>query len=326
MQIILDTRGLQVSVRNGCFLFTTDSESRIVHPDRIDSILVCSPCRVSSPALILAVTFQIPFVICDSCGRPVVRTWSPKLINTSKLRRLQYQFSYKRDSIEWVENLIRYKIEGQKSNLLFVVKYNTSLKNEVSKALNAVDNILSRLNMANDVSLIEYKKKILFAEAFAASFYWKLLGLALPLRFQFSNRVKKNPQDVFNNCINYLYGMLQNQIETAVLSFGLDPALGIMHRDGYKMPSLVFDLMEPFRPIIDRFLFSIFTDGLMGLDILEEKRSKIVISKSGRKNLIILFNKKLDTRCYFRGTGASLRNHILTETKLLVSKIKEQDK
>lgn len=324
MQIILDTRGLQVSVRNGCFLFATDSESRIVHPERISSILVCSPCRISSPALILAVTFQIPFVICDNCGKPLVRTWSPRLINTSKLRRAQYQFTSRRDSIEWSENVIRYKIEGQKSNLLFAVKRKPSIKAEVFKALIAIDNVLSRLDNINDCSLIDYKKKLLFVEAFTASFYWQLFGLALPSTFQFTNRVKKNPQDVFNNSVNYLYGMLQNQIESAVLSLGLDPAIGIMHRDGYKMPSLIFDLMEPFRPIIDRFLFIIISEGLLGLDILEENRGKITISKSGRKKLIELFGKKLETRCTFRGTDASLKNHILTEVKFLVTRIKEQ--
>jgi len=54
MQIVLDTRGMQMSVRNNCFLFETEADSRIVHPSRIGSILITAACRISSPALILA--------------------------------------------------------------------------------------------------------------------------------------------------------------------------------------------------------------------------------------------------------------------------------
>jgi len=325
MQIVLDTRGMQMSVRNGCFLFATETESHMVHPERISSILITSPCRISSPALILAATSQIPVIMCDNCGRPLVRTWSPRLINTSKLRRAQYRFSLERDSAYWAEHVMRLKIEGQKANLLFAANRKPIIETEVRKAINAIDHILQRSTEKNDNTISEYKKQILFTEAFAASQYWQLLGLALPFPFRFTSRIKKDPQDVFNASINYLYGMLRNKVETAVLCIGLDPALGIMHRDGYKMPSLVFDIMEPFRPIMDRLLFTSILNGEIGYDVLQENNGKMTITKEWRKQLIKLFVKKLATRCTYRGIGTSLNNHILTEVKLLATKIKENE-
>jgi CRISPR-associated protein Cas1 len=326
MQVVLDTRGMQMSVRNGCFLFASEAESHIVHPERINSILITSPCRISSSALILASTTQIPVIICDNCGTPLVRTWSPRLINTSKLRRGQYSFGFTNESVEWANNLMQLKIEGQKTNLTFIANRKPVIEKNAVKAINAINNILVRTATKNEKGLADQKKQILFKEAFAASQYWQLIGLVLPIPFHFTNRIKRNPPDAFNACVNYLYGMLRNQVETAVLSIGLDPALGIIHRDGYKMPSLVFDMMEPFRPIIDRLLLNSILCGEMKNNIIQENEGKILITKEGRKKLINMFVKKLNSNCTYRGIRTSLNNHILSEAKLLATKIKESER
>lgn len=273
----------------------------------------------------MASTAQIPVIICDNCGRPLVRTWSSRFINTSKLRRGQYRFATEHISLEWINKIMISKIEGQKSNLIFMASRKQTIENEVVKAINAIDGLLLRIVDKKDKSIAEYKKQILFNEAFAASQYWQIIGLTLPVPFCFSNRIKKNPPDAFNASINYLYGMLRNQVETAVLSIGLDPALGILHRDGYKMPSLVFDMMEPFRPIIDRTLLISILKGEIKSISYQENDGIITITKEGRKQLINMFVNKLNSRCVYNGISTSLKNHILSEVKLFSTKIKERE-
>ena len=323
MQIVLDTRGLQMSVRNGCFIFETGAESRIIHPGRVSSILITSACRISSPAIVLAASCQIPIIICDSCGRPMARTWSPMFINTSGLRRSQHLFAGTKGAFDWAVNIVNLKIAGQTSNLKFLANRKPSKCYEVNKALFAIEGVVDNLAQKTTGNFASDKKQLLFIEAFAASYYWQLLGKELPPPFTFSSRVKKQPPDGFNACINYLYGMLRNQVETAILSIGLDPALGIMHRDGYKMPSLVFDLMEPFRPIIDRILLLAILSGSISENAFEMKDSTVLITKSGRKQLVELFTKKLHSRLLYRGVTTTLANHILSEVKVLSNTIKK---
>ena len=325
MQIVLDTRGMQMSVRNNCFLFETEADSRIVHPSRIGSILITAACRISSPALILAAVNQIPVIMCDFAGRPQVRTWSPRFINTSKLRRDQYRFATTPQSADWANMITRLKIEGQKDNLRYIANRKPALQTGTEKAICSIDLMIEDIQQKTSNSIGERKKQILFMEAYAASQYWQLFGKVLPAPFTFSNRIKKQPPDGFNACINYLYGMLRNQVETAVLSFGLDPAIGIMHRDGYKMPSLVFDLMEPFRPVIDRLLITSVIQGEFGDDAFQINDESLLITKAGRKQIIGLFVKKLNTRTTYRGTTTNLKNHLLTEAKLLVNTIKTNE-
>lgn len=55
-----------------------------------------------------------------------------------------------------------------------------------------------------------------------------------------------------NAMLNYAYGILENQVRMQVVATGLDPTIGILHGNARKQHGLVFDLMEPLRPIVDR--------------------------------------------------------------------------
>jgi len=117
MQIVLDTRGLQMSVRNACFLIAGENHSGLIHPSRISSILVTAPCRISSPALLLAAENQIPVVICNNAGNPLARLWSSRFLNTSGLRRRQYSFTSQPQGLIWAEEILSMKINAQINNL-----------------------------------------------------------------------------------------------------------------------------------------------------------------------------------------------------------------
>lgn len=324
MQIVLDTRGLYMSVRNGCFIFETGTESRMVHPRRVSSILVVAVCRISSPALILAATNQIPVVVCDPCGRPAARIWSPMFTNTSALRRAQHGFAASQHSLNWANELISLKIKGQTDNLKYLANRKPSLRAEIERSVEAVYELSNRYALQEASDITSGKKQLLYVEAYAAAQYWQIMGKAMPEPFKFSTRTKRTPTDGFNACINYLYGMLRNQVESSVLSIGLDPALGIMHRDGFKMPSLVFDLMEPFRPLMDRLLFVAMMHGEMIDEYFEHKADRFLIAKAGRKKLIEMFIAKLHSRTLHRNSNTTLNNHILTEAKLLANIIRKE--
>lgn len=323
MQIVLDTRGLLFSVRNKCFLIETENISRLIHPSKISSIVVTMPCRISSPALLLAAQSEIPVIFCNPAGFPEARVWSSRFINISSLRRKQYKFVSTKQATKWAYRIIKLKIDAQLSNLIFIADRKPSLNEEVDKAKGEINLQLAKITTAYMNEKPCTKINILFAEAFAASRYWTLIGQKLPPPFTFTNRVKRYAGDPFNICINYLYGVLRNQTETAVLSMGLDPALGIMHRDGYKMPSLVFDLMEPFRPITDRLLLNAVLSNSFSENIIETDKTTLKISKQGRKQLISIFNDALHSQIKYCNKVSSLKNHILNEAKLLSDEIKK---
>ena len=82
-------------------------------------------------------------------------------------------------------------------------------------------------------------------EAQAARHYWKVwLGKEKFLR------QRKGPSP--NNLLNYGYMALRAATARAICGAGLHPSFGIQHSNRFNAFCLADDLMEPFRPIIDR--------------------------------------------------------------------------
>jgi CRISPR-associated protein Cas1 len=62
-----------------------------------------------------------------------------------------------------------------------------------------------------------------------------------------------------NAILNYVYAVLENQVRAQILSAGVDPTISYMHSGGNSRPSLVFDLMEPVRPVMDQKILEFIT-------------------------------------------------------------------
>ncbi|MBU1429982.1 CRISPR-associated endonuclease Cas1 [Myxococcota bacterium] len=92
-------------------------------------------------------------------------------------------------------------------------------------------------------------------EGYGASLYFRGLSAAIlnPL-FTFKGRNRRPPKDPINACLSFGYTLLATRVESAVRRAGLDPYLGVLHAPIRGNPALVLDLMEPFRPHIDRLV------------------------------------------------------------------------
>jgi CRISPR-associated protein Cas1 len=55
-----------------------------------------------------------------------------------------------------------------------------------------------------------------------------------------------------NGMLNYAYAVLESQVRIATISQGLDVMIGYLHTSRPGRVALVYDLMEPLRPYVDR--------------------------------------------------------------------------
>ena len=67
-----------------------------------------------------------------------------------------------------------------------------------------------------------------------------------------SPRLAVNPP---NSALNFLYAILESEARLAAAELGLDPGLGVLHKDTPNRDSLACDLMEPVRPLVDAYVF-----------------------------------------------------------------------
>jgi CRISPR-associated endonuclease Cas1 len=83
--------------------------------------------------------------------------------------------------------------------------------------------------------------------------HWRTFG-ARTSPLTASPRSAANPA---NALLNYLYALLESEATIAARVVGLDPGLGVLHADQLNRDSLSADLMEPVRPLVDRYLLEL---------------------------------------------------------------------
>jgi CRISPR-associated protein Cas1 len=78
---------------------------------------------------------------------------------------------------------------------------------------------------------------------------------------------QNNASDPVNLALNYGYGFLEGEVRKAINSVGLEPSVGFLHdsSDYQTKQSLVYDLQEPFRWLIDISVIEAFESGTLEL-------------------------------------------------------------
>ena len=67
-------------------------------------------------------------------------------------------------------------------------------------------------------------------------------------------RVHRNAQNPVNGMLNYAYAVLSSFLHRSIIAHGLNPVLGIHHKYRFRSNPLVYDLLEPLRPLADLIL------------------------------------------------------------------------
>lgn len=229
--------------------------ARVGH--RLDRVVVIgSSGHISFEALRWLADQDISFVMLERNGK-VLATTGPVSPSDVRLRRAQATATQSGIALPIARELIDKKLHGQ-AHLLrtYFPKF----------ASDGIERALTRLAKAKS------NEEILLCEAQGAQQYWAAWH-ELPVNFPLSDlprvpdhwrrfgsrmspltsspRVAVNPP---NAALNYLYAVLEAEARLALASLGLDPGIGMLHKDLRSRDSLACDVMEPVRPQVDAFL------------------------------------------------------------------------
>ena len=157
------------------------------------------------------------------------------------------------------------------------IKQYEALKNEkgliianalIASKLKSCNQVLSllrerqlELKPPNITDLQRQRMRFLGFESGASKGYFSGLRKHFPKWMKFKDR-RKNAYDVGNNTLSFGYFWLEGEVLMHVLNCGLDPALGVIHTpDTDRKHSLVYDLVEPYRSLIDIVTVRYFNNG-----------------------------------------------------------------
>jgi len=312
MQLVLDTNGLIVKKRNESFWIYRKKEKRLISPRRISSIAVTADCLISAAAIRLAAKHEIPIYFFNGQGKAEARLWSANFKGLANIRRAQVLFAREKEATEWVISLFEMKTSHQIACLKFILRKKRNSKDGqmLRSKIREIESAPSQFQQLSNTLIEKSRNDLMGMEGALAKSYLKEISKHLPTDWQFPKRSRRPGRDPFNAALNYLYGMLYNQVGSAVLAAGLDPQLGFLHTDGYQRPSLVFDMIEPFRPWVDVLLVElIFEKKILTSDFAVGEEG-VRILPMGRRKLISAFNDRMEKRRRFLRRELSQKNHV----------------
>ncbi|MDR0893439.1 MAG: type II CRISPR-associated endonuclease Cas1 [Mediterranea sp.] len=91
-------------------------------------------------------------------------------------------------------------------------------------------------------------------EARAAAYYWKNL-------FSIAGFTRDRDGIPPNNLLNYGYAILRAVVARGLVISGMLPTLGIHHHNRYNAYCLADDIMEPYRPYVDKLVYGMVQSG-----------------------------------------------------------------
>lgn len=208
---------------------------------KILMLFIVGHSTITTPLIDKCKKFNVAIVVVNLNLRPVFY-WSNAAEANYLLR--QKQFSLNKNDISIAKILVKNKIENQLTLL-----QKTRKKDELTQyAKITCKEIINKIDMQTDYNTLMGLEGIASKNFFAAY-------------YQNNNWVARRPRvksDVINATLDIGYTILFNYIECFVRMFGFDIYVGVYHRLWFKRKSLICDLMEPFRCIIDNTVRTAF--------------------------------------------------------------------
>ncbi len=326
MELILNTFGVTLNRDNECFVITTADGRQRIPPDGIKSIQVSRGAQVTSDAVMLAVEREIEILFVDRSGNPVARVWSPKYGSISTIRKGQLNFTFTHDALVWIKEVIMQKMENQQALMLLFQTDNEEQKAVVTKNIARIEDYRNKVMRLDGEVVNDVAPTLRGWEGQASRIYFSTINSFLPEEYRFEQRTQHPALDVTNAFLNYGYGLLYGKIEGALIKAGIDPYIGILHRDDYNRPVLVYDVIERYRVWVDYVVYTLIAQNVITDEYYSVREDgSYWLEALGRRVLIQSINDYLDDTITQNGMIRSRNSHLSLYVQQLAQKFKTYD-
>ncbi len=318
MELVLNTFGTSLIKENNNLVVVHKDGKQIIPLDKLKTILISKGAKLSSDAALLAIENEVEILFVDDIGKPQGRLWSIKYGSVSTIRRKQLDFTLSPHALKWIKEILSQKFDNQVALLLSLAPMEWEHQNKLDKAITKINDYKTKIKGIGADVISQAAPTLRGWEGAASRTYFSVINLMMPDEYKFEGRTQHPASDVFNCLLNYGYGILYGKVEGALIKAGLDPYVGVMHREDYNRPVLVFDVIEKFRVWIDYVVVKLLQQQVINEDCYSVKNDgSYWLESLGKRILIQSVNDYLDEVIKLDGVNRSRANHIdLFATKL----------
>ena len=229
------------------------------------------------------------------------------------VRRLG-QFDTYRDPearARWSRRLIEAKTKAQLRLLRQALERRPDKRRQLTRAIKQLEPLLGRvLDDAQPPDIAS----LLGIEGAAAAAYFAGFRALFPLSLQFEGRNRRPPRDPVNACLSLGYTLVHFEAVIACHAVGLDPLLGLYHEPAFGRESLAADVIEPLRPHVDEWVWTLFRDRTLTAKGFREDNGAVLLGKTARQHFYTGFHP----------LGAALRRLLRRQMRTVAREFEER--
>jgi CRISPR-associated protein Cas1 len=294
-KIILDSLGSYLGMEKGAFT-VKDKEGNIqrfpLFEKEIGEVILKSGNSVSTGALASLGFWDIDVLIMTQRGRPVAMLKALDDDSHVKTRVSQYEALKNRKGLEIAKKLVLAKIQGQ----------NQVLRKYGLRQLDFA--MIERVKNLELESLSRLRRKLSTYEGHCSNAYFQQIFSLFPESLRPEHRRTFKAYDGLNNLFNLGYELLSWKVHKALVNAKLEPFLGFLHSEQFDKPSLVCDLMELYRFLVDDFLVQGYS-GLVKKDFVT-KYEVLTRKKIGKREYL----NDVDSKVLMRELNRFFESHV----------------
>lgn len=224
---VVITKQSKLNYKNKFFVVKQDDDEKYIHLSEIDTIIVDSISSSISTYLLKELSDnKINIIFCDEKHNPFAELSSYYGSHNSS-KKINFQFSWKKEIKDklW-QSIVKNKIINQ------ALMLNKIKSDKYDILLSYIDDVL----VADKTNREGHAAKVYFNALFGKDFV-------------------RNYSDNINAALNYGYAILLSTINKEIIANGYLTQIGIHHKNEFNEFNLTCDLMEPFRVLIDNFVY-----------------------------------------------------------------------
>ena len=245
-KIFLDESGSFLGRGEGCLIVRDrkgDVEKYALFENEIGEVQIKAGNYVSSGALATCAFWRIDVLILTHRGNPIAVLKSLDDDSHVETRIAQYEAHKSNKGVAIAKQIVLGKIEGQN----YILRKYGFRQHDLMRIKEIVNGVKS-----DDLRVL--RNKLNTIEGHATEKYFSQIFQLLPMALSIEKRRTFKAYDGINNTFNLAYTVLKWKTYRAIIKAKLEPYLGFLHSEQIGKPSLVCDLMELYRYLIDDFI------------------------------------------------------------------------
>lgn len=222
--------------------------------NQLNSVFIFGNIQLSTQILSLLASEGIPVYYFNFQGQ-LKGIFSGDFYKNIDLKYQQYQL-YQDDNfkLDMAKNILIKKITNQ---INFIKKPRRKERLNFKNFKKAAEESIAKIKNASK------DEELLGLEGALTNKYYKTISELFTGEVKFNKRSKNPPEDEANALLSFGYTILYSTLSNLSKAYGLDPYLGFYHKEDYNRNSLSCDIMEMYRPVIDRLTLKLLNKNIL---------------------------------------------------------------